>query len=295
VFYPLGFPVRIRTRSTEVIEAATVSWGSWHPLFEDEPLEFAVRVTEGPAASSSDFAYRPGVVEFVGDAANYGWFAPPHRRGCLHVTSETVRDVALFRYRFLEALVLTALDTVAFTPIHAACVSQGGRGVLLCGDSGVGKSSLAYACGKAGWTIVSDDAVHLVQGEIGRAVADPRRIWLRDTSRFLFPEIANLYAAEQPNGKTAIEIHASDLFPVSQTTTVRHAVFLRRGRDPARLRLFAGPEALTYFGRYVPWRTDDSAMADFRSAISGGCWTLEYSSLDGAIAVLGSLLRAIAA
>ena len=295
VFYPLGFPVRIATRSCEVIEAATASWGSCRQLFGTEPIVFAVRVTQGPAVSSSDFAYRAGMIEFVGDATNRGWFSPLHRRGSLRVTKATCADTDVFRYRFLEAIVMTALDTVAFTPVHAGCVAQGNAGLLLCGDSGAGKSSLTYAGGKAGWSIVSDDAAHLVRGGRGALVGDPRRISLREPARFLFPELSRLPAKLQPNDKTAIEVDSARAFLVSETAMARRAVFLVRRHGPARLRPFSREDALAYFRRYVPWRTDAGAQDDLQAAIADGCWRLDYNSLEGAVAALRSLIQASAA
>jgi hypothetical protein len=296
VFYPLGYPVRIATKSPEVLDAAEASWSHWRPLFDVEPIDLAVCVDDrGDAATSSEFAYARGMIRFVADGANNGWFSAGRRRGSLRVAAGTVRDTAVFRYRFLEALVMTALDTLAFTPVHAACVAQGGSGILLCGDSGAGKSSFTYACAKAGWTVVSDDAAHLVRGSRGALVGDPRRIYLREPARLLFPELSDVVMKSQPNGKAALEIDAAHRFMTCETSVAHQAVFLLRRSGPARIRPYPRDEALDYFRRYVPWRSDASSLADFESAISSGCWRLEYGTLDGAVAVLASLMRASAA
>jgi hypothetical protein len=44
---------------------------------------------------------------------------------------------------------------------HAAAVGQGGKAVLLLGDSGRGKSTSAYIASLAGWALLSDDLVAL--------------------------------------------------------------------------------------------------------------------------------------
>ncbi len=75
-----------------------------------------------------------------------------------------------FRYHFLEAAALAHIVNRHAAPVHAACVERQGRGVLLCGDSGAGKSSLAFACARAGWTYVTDDASFLINGESERRV-----------------------------------------------------------------------------------------------------------------------------
>lgn len=47
------------------------------------------------------------------------------------------------------------------TQLHATCVSIGGRGVLLLGDPGAGKSDLALRLIEAGAELVADDRVNM--------------------------------------------------------------------------------------------------------------------------------------
>jgi len=50
---------------------------------------------------------------------------------------------------------------VSILHIHATCVEKSGRGVLLLGESGSGKSDLALRLLSAGWSLVADDQVLL--------------------------------------------------------------------------------------------------------------------------------------
>ena len=60
--------------------------------------------------------------------------------------------------------------------IHASCVAIGGRGVLIAGPSGSGKSDLALRLLDRGAALVSDDYTSLTQ-ERGRLIASaPERI-----------------------------------------------------------------------------------------------------------------------
>lgn len=65
--------------------------------------------------------------------------------------------------------------------LHAATVSLDGRGVALCGVSGVGKSTLAAALCQAGCEFVSDDVTAIRFDADGRPVASPdgrqHRLW----------------------------------------------------------------------------------------------------------------------
>src|SRR5262249_50082514 len=141
-----------------------------------------------------------------------------------------------FEYNLLEPLVLTALDTVFFDPVHAACVSSGNRGVLLCGDSGAGKTTMAYACARAGWTLISEDGVHVADGEPPLLVGGFWRFRLREHARTLFPEIADLPVGKAANGKQAIIIDAPSAgFQTAPDVPAGPTVFLERRPGPAEL------------------------------------------------------------
>lgn len=59
--------------------------------------------------------------------------------------------------------------------IHATAVAKAGRAVLILGDSGSGKSDLAFRLLDRGWTLVGDDQIHLARtGSQLTAVCDPR-------------------------------------------------------------------------------------------------------------------------
>jgi HPr kinase/phosphorylase len=64
--------------------------------------------------------------------------------------------------------------------VHASCVSCFGRGVLLRGPSGSGKSSLALQLIHRGWLLVADDQVELTTsgGELIAAAPQRLRGWL---------------------------------------------------------------------------------------------------------------------
>ena len=78
------------------------------------------------------------------------------------VSSAAIAHPTYFSQTFLEAAPARQIWTRLATPIHAACVAIDGRGVLLCGDSGAGKTSLSYACARAGWQFISDDSSYLL-------------------------------------------------------------------------------------------------------------------------------------
>lgn len=55
--------------------------------------------------------------------------------------------------------------------IHAGCVSRLGRGLFITGESGTGKSRLAYDLIAKGWMLTSDDWTEVTRLETGDVVA----------------------------------------------------------------------------------------------------------------------------
>ena len=139
--YPLGYPVDITSNSELAFEAASLSWGSWPALFDVAPMRFEIETHAGPASMDIPCFEAPsGWLRFSDGDHNFAVFELEARTGYMSVSA--LGDQARFRHHWLEALVLSALDSVFFTPLHAACVARDGAGTLLCGDSGAGKSFL---------------------------------------------------------------------------------------------------------------------------------------------------------
>ena len=132
---------------------------------------------------------------------------------------------------FLEAAAAGQIWTRLATPIHAACVAIDGRGVLLCGDSGAGKTSLAYACASAGWQFISDDTSYLLHNETGRRVlGDCHQIRFRPSAAELFPEIAVGNISHRLFGRPSIELPTSTWPAINakRSAHVDFIVFLHR-------------------------------------------------------------------
>src|SRR4029077_5099751 len=106
----------------------------------------------------------------------------------------------------------TLLKSLYLTPLHAAFVSLAGRGVLLCGDAGAGKSSLAFACARSCWTFLSDDSGCLIRSGSDRlVVGNPYQMRFREAGIDLFPELRNRRATPRPTGELAIEIDTASM------------------------------------------------------------------------------------
>ncbi len=181
--------------------------------------------------------------------------------------------------------------------MHGACVARSGRALLLCGESGAGKSSLAYACAERGWTFLSDDASHLSMLEPGRVVGDCRRISIRESAASMFPELESARAKAMLNGKRALMLDTLALRHWSRATWAAAAgcVFLARRSGPGRLSQYDPVLARSYFRGYVQWGDQHARNLQYELLIRRGCWRLEYDSAGEAIALLDRLSEAMAA
>jgi predicted ATPase len=298
MLYPLGFPLRLETNSENVIRAAREGWAEFPRSF-DEPairLSLGVEGQGGALPPPPTFLSREHLMSIVSDTQNsvicdmqqgfaFGW-----------VTESVAAARPFFRYHFLDAAVLTMILQLHLTPVHAGLVELKGHGILLCGDSCAGKSTLTYACARAGWTLICDDGTFLVRRRKDRyGIGNPFYLRFREDARFLFPELRSQLTETRPNGKIGIEVATHDLAGIVTATgsTIEHVVFLNRhGGGDARLVTLSRSEALerlqnaTHFGlesvREEHWQAH-------RRLLTGGVWQLNYGDLGSAVERLETL------
>ena len=300
VFHPLGFPLELATNSADVMRAAVENWSGFASVFAHPPIRLRIAVDEdnpGPCPESLVFRAQRHLLTLISDAANFAvcdldagfafcWFSPA-----------AARDREWLRYFYLDTVVYLILWHQRLTRIHASCVALDGRGVLLCGSSGAGKSCLAYACARNGWTFVSDEATSLVRGTTDRTVlGKPQHMRFRDTAVEVLPELNGRLAAPNLAGKMTIELSTSEI-PGIRTAFQCHAaavVFLAR-RD-------SGPAHLTPIAKAEGWRRLEQDLPLFdepvreehkdslRHLLDAGVYELRYSDLDGAVRQLERLV-----
>jgi hypothetical protein len=292
-FHPLGHPVEIRTNSEAVLAAARASWDAWPSLFCSAPLSFEIEVHGGPVPSALPrFEGPPGRFRIWSDDDNSAAFDFASRSGRVRISADLVTQPR-FRHHFLDPLVLTSLDSVFFTPLHAACVARKGKAALLCGDSGAGKSTLAYACARRGWTFICDDVVHLTPGRQRIGVGGSQLIHLREPSRAFFPELEAFQSGIAPNGKRAIEIDAAaNGFRTARQAIAARSFFLRRRPGPAALRPFPVPDAVSVLLNALVPRDTTAIEPRLREFLASPPALLEYEGVDDAVAILESVVGA---
>jgi hypothetical protein len=287
----LGYPLLVESNDARPLRIAAESWGARRCLFKAPPLRLTIHVHKGdPPAAEPIYQASADGFSLVCDPANRAEFSIRAHSACLHISSAALDRPEWFRHQLLECLVLTALDTVRFIGLHAACVVRPGlqkRGLLLCGASGSGKSTLAYACARMGWTFVSDDS-HLAQDRSNLVTGNAHEIRLREPARELFPELRMRPSVTAPNGKQCVEVDVKEL-SASDSAPARHCVFLSRRPGPAAIRRHSEEEAVEYFMGYNSRYDRSGAERRLTEFVRGGTWLLEYERLEDAIEVLGGL------
>jgi hypothetical protein len=300
-FYPLGFPLEISTNSPEVILAAEGSWPQKEGEFEREPVRLRVAVEAGKSNETYyDPVYRSqsGLLMIVSNRENFGVCDLAARSGWCLISTQVLAERTWFQWFYLEAmtyLLLAQRDTV---PVHAACVAREGLGVLLCGASGMGKTSIAFACAQAGWTYISDDATMLLQGSPKReALGKPNRFRFRPAALHLFPELGGRGSSIRTNGKPTLEVSAVAFPEISTAPRCRiHAiVFLKRGEDSdPTLQPLSVPEVLNRLAQETPDYGDPARarhLETLQTLATAPAWELRYANFPEARELLSRLIE----
>jgi len=101
-----------------------------------------------------------GLLGGATDASNFVVLSPRERTALVVVSPSMMRYPYHIRYELIEfAVFALAARVQRLVSLHAACVGIGGRGVLLMGPSGAGKTTVALQCLLAGFEFLSEDSV----------------------------------------------------------------------------------------------------------------------------------------
>lgn len=247
-FYPLGFAVEIMTNDPDVLVAADESFGHRLRCRGHGALQVRIGISEGndsecpPEPTRREYNH---LYSLVADGDNQALLDLRTCTNFVWLNKSALNNKIYFRYNFLEKVVYLLLGASVVTDIHAACVSNNGKGILLCGESGAGKTTLAYACARAGWTYTSDDTCYLINdSDSPRVIGHSHRVRFRPEAKALFPELESRAVAPRMEGKPSIEMQFSDLpgFQISTTPEVAvHAIVYLNRSSSTNAKLTALP------------------------------------------------------
>jgi hypothetical protein len=117
-----------------------------------------------------------GTIGGVIDAANLALVHCRRAEALVRVGPSLLASRYHARCELLEFAVYTlAARVLRQAPLHAACLGVGGRGLLLTGDSGAGKSTITLVGAAAGLAVLSEDST----------LVDPRRLQATGLSSYV--------------------------------------------------------------------------------------------------------------
>jgi hypothetical protein len=292
-FFPLGFPLVLRTNSSDVVAAAHCVWGEFVAAFETEAIQWRVLVRGGaqdpPPSTEPVYRAQGHLLACVLGTENFA-VVDLDRCFCFACLTPAVAGDRLFTSYYFLDLALSCLAQRYVTPIHAACVARNGGGILLAGDSGAGKSSLAWACARAGLTYLSDDATWLLRhSEEPVLIGRPQRMRFRPEALQLLPDLAAVPRLETVKGPRSFEIRTAEVPGLATASRCRPSkvVFLDRQADgPAEFHP-VGPEETRWRlsatqNLYEPsvW---EEQKASLEQLVRCGALRLRYSMLADAV------------
>jgi shikimate kinase len=296
----LGFPMRLVTNSRDIIKATEESWAGYPQLFTDKSLEFRVIVSDDeslePATDNLGSRVQRHLLHIISNSANFAVCDMDKGFASFWLAPATARNREFFRYYYLMNALYVMVWHTHLTSVHAAGIARNGRGVLLCGDSGAGKTCLSFACARRGWDFITDEAVSLVRRSPERTVVGgTRHMHFRESALDLLPELRGRLARVLATGKLSVEVNTNEFPEIRRIaqTRVDAVVFLNRDSGgPARLAPIAVEDAFSRLERELPLM---DRMEDHRAALrhlaEAGSFELRYRDLDDAVTVLESLVR----
>lgn len=151
-----------------------------------------------------------------------------------------VTDTRALALRLVEFLAVQALCEVHEGPpiLHGALVAKDGKGVVILGHGGAGKSTLACALWQEGWELLCDDAT-VVEIDRGVARPTPRRVSLRASSRELLGEALWASISATPSFETTGEgwlFHPTEVDGQTRPEAIKVVALILLARQGSSLR-----------------------------------------------------------
>ncbi|MEP7360077.1 MAG: hypothetical protein ABI744_00725 [Chloroflexota bacterium] len=164
-----------------------------------------------------------------------GMFTEDSEHWRMRVPDGSAERGLAFEIEDLLSLVLTTgWRRAGWVPLHAAAVTDGVRGILVCAASGGGKTTFMLALVRAGWKALGDDKLLLRSDGAGSFIVGIKHMLNVDPSvDAWFPEIGDLrglpeYSAWTPKRRIGL----SSLWPDSPAFAMRPTTVISLERRP---------------------------------------------------------------
>jgi hypothetical protein len=283
----------LRTNFPALAENIERSAGKW---LENAVCELHVEVdADDPSPlGPAHFRGMHHVIVASFGVANVFVFDLLRRIATAKVSGAVASDAAFWHRALLPIAAGNFGATIGLLPLHSACLSRKGDGMLIAGESGAGKSTLAVAMAQRDFDYISDDWTYCT-ATAGSLVVHgmAARVKLLPNAVHHFPLLQNHNTHISMNGERAFEVRADEVFGarLRKQCTPRMLVFYHRTAEPSsRFTPLDSAAARLYMERNVERLPSQLAeAAATRSALMDTvaglpCWKFECGGMPGFIA-----------
>jgi hypothetical protein len=175
----LGGRFDFESNSPELLRLVDTAYaGLPNHQFSSRPPRFRIRLRLTPKAALPQSRKLPahgrsrppaismiqggGILGSATDSSTFAVLSPERREALVSVSRSMLRFPYHVRYELIEFAAFTlASRAQRLVPLHAACVGLNGRGILLMGPTGAGKTTVALHCLLNGFDFLSEDSVFI--------------------------------------------------------------------------------------------------------------------------------------
>lgn len=218
----LGIPLELVTNTATVMKLAEESLGSWgKPRMDEQQPPLRLYVMECSIAEPFVGAERKEPIQLIRDNRHFMSFGASMTYcdagagwGVAYLTPQILQQRTMAKLAALETPALFLASHRRGAPLHAAAIASGEHCLLLTGDSGSGKSMLAYACLRAGFRLLAEDVVFAEPGDGPvRVWGNPFHLHLLPDAVYFFPELRGVPLVRQLNGKWKLRVRVEEVRP----------------------------------------------------------------------------------
>jgi hypothetical protein len=221
----------------------------------------------------------PGLLCGALDAANIAVISPAQGTALVRVSRDMLQRPYHVRYELIEfAVYVLAARAQALVALHAAAVGERGHGLLLMGDSGAGKTTMALHCLLQGLQLIAEDAVFVAPAAM-LATGVGSFLHVRSSGLRLLrgyrgaASIRSSPIIRRRSGehKYEVDLRRAGYALAPAAMKIRAVVFLsKRSAGAGRLLLpVARPEMLTRLAAHQPYAARQQGWSRFGSNLAG--------------------------
>jgi hypothetical protein len=194
----MGKCIRLETNNAALFEH-TVGLLSVYPPYPRENPQYCWRLISEPLPSGCPYSLTR--FAFSDLHLRYAEFGQRNfvavdleaRLAISFLSDELARDNVCLTYPFLDTLFCMCAASLGFTSLFANCVDVDGKGMLLMGPPGSGKTTVSYLAANAGMHLHADDGVFLeLENGVLKAWGGFWPVVFREETLKFLPEVRTL-------------------------------------------------------------------------------------------------------